>query len=147
MNITTTTTALMLMMMTMMTTTMMLTRKLMTVVFEERDRRQIVVARNICESWLFIGRMPKMCTIPQLVSAPLNLTRAIPIVEHFSRCHPQCEHNYWQGIWVWVWKQPLWQRKCKKLNNGLHDVHFKIAGDSCDLIGSQQCDLFNESHY
>ena len=39
---------------------------------------------------LFISRMPKMCAIPQLVSAPLN---PIPIVEHFRRSHPQCEHS------------------------------------------------------
>ena len=31
-----------------------------------------------------------MCAIPQLVSAPLN---PIPIVEHFRRSHPQCEHS------------------------------------------------------
>ena len=37
------------------------------------------------------------CPIPQLVSAPLNL---LPIVEHFGSSHPQCEHSYWQGIWV-----------------------------------------------
>ena len=86
-----------------------------------------------------------MCAIPQLIPAPLNPIRAIPIVEHFRRSHPQCEHSYWQGIWVG--KQPLWQRKCNKLNNGLHYVHFKITGDPCNLIGSQQCDLFYESHY
>ena len=30
-------------------------------------------------------------------SAPLN---PIPIVEHFRRSHPQCEHCYRQGVWV-----------------------------------------------
>ena len=35
--------------------------------------------------------MPKVCAIPQLVSAPLN---PIPIAEHFRRSHPQCEHSY-----------------------------------------------------
>ena len=60
------------------------------------DRLQIiVVAKNITVLQLFISRMPKMCAIPQLVSAPLNPT---PSVEHFSRSHPQCEHSYGQHI-------------------------------------------------
>ena len=47
------------------------------------DRLQIiVVAKNITVLQLFISRMPKMCAIPQLVSAPLN---PIPTVEHFRR--------------------------------------------------------------
>ena len=47
------------------------------------DRLQIiVVAKNITLLQLFINRMPKMCAIPQLVSAPLN---PIPTVEHFRR--------------------------------------------------------------
>ena len=33
----------------------------------------------------------KFCAIPQFFSAPLN---PIPIVEHFRRSHPQCEHCY-----------------------------------------------------
>ena len=37
--------------------------------------------------------MPKMCAIPQLVSAPLN---TIPIAEHFRGSHPQCKHNHGQ---------------------------------------------------
>ena len=41
--------------------------------------------------------MPKMCAIPQLVSAPLN---PIPMVEHFRRSHPQCEHSYGQHIYI-----------------------------------------------
>ena len=44
------------------------------------DRLQIIlVAKNIYiyVSQLFISRMPKMCAIPQLVSAPLN---PIPIL-------------------------------------------------------------------
>ena len=53
----------------------------------------IVVARNIIVLQLFISRMPKMCAIPQLVSAPL---KPIPTVEHFRRSHPQCEHSYGQ---------------------------------------------------
>ncbi|XP_067041339.1 uncharacterized protein [Acropora muricata] len=44
---------------------------------------------------LFISRMPKMCAILKLVSAPLN---PIPIAEHFRRSHPQCEHSYRQHI-------------------------------------------------
>ena len=59
--------------------------------------------------------MPEMCAIPQLVAAPLN---PIPIVEHSRRSHPQCEHSYWQGIWVG--KQP---KKCNALNNELN-IHF-----------------------
>ena len=44
------------------------------------DRLQIiVVAKNITVLQLFISRMPKMCAIPQLVSAQLN---PIPTVEH-----------------------------------------------------------------
>ena len=51
------------------------------------DRLQIiVVAKNITVLQLFISRMPKMCAIPQLVSAPLN---PIPTVEHFRRTHPR----------------------------------------------------------
>ena len=41
--------------------------------------------------------MPKICAIPQLVSAPLN---PIPTVEHFRRSHPQCEHSYGQHIYM-----------------------------------------------
>ena len=37
-----------------------------------------VVAKNITVLQLFISRTPKMCAIPQLVSAPLN---PIPTVE------------------------------------------------------------------
>ena len=62
------------------------------------DRLQIiVVAKNITVLQLFISRMPKMCAIPQLVSAPLN---PIPTVEHFRRSHPQCEHSYGQHIYM-----------------------------------------------
>ena len=46
----------------------------------------IVVAKNLSVLQLFISRMPKMCAILQLVSAPLN---PIPIAEHFRRSHPQ----------------------------------------------------------
>ena len=38
----------------------------------------IVVAKNLSVLQLFISRMPKMCAILQLVSAPLN---PIPIAE------------------------------------------------------------------
>ena len=55
------------------------------------DRPQTtVVAKNLSVLQLFISRMPKMCAILQLVSAPLN---PIPIAEHFRRSHPQCEHS------------------------------------------------------
>ena len=40
------------------------------------------------KSQLFVSRMPKMCTISQLISAPLN---PITTVENFRRSHPQCE--------------------------------------------------------
>ena len=60
------------------------------------DRLQIiVVAKSITVLQLFISRMPKMCAIPQLVSAPLN---PIPTVEHFRRSHPHgaCHHSkFW----------------------------------------------------
>ena len=62
------------------------------------DRLQIIlVAKNITVLQLFISRMPKMCAIPQLVSAPLN---PIPTVEHFKRRHPQFEHSYGQHIYM-----------------------------------------------
>ena len=57
----------------------------------------IVVAKNLSVLQLFISRMPKMCAILQLVSAPLN---PIPIAEHFRRSHPQCEHSYGQHIYM-----------------------------------------------
>ena len=53
------------------------------------DRLQIiVVAKNITVLQLFKRRMPKMCAIPQLVSAPLN---PISTIEHFRGSYPQCE--------------------------------------------------------
>ena len=61
------------------------------------DRLQIIVVakKYIYVSQLFIGRMPKMRAIPQLVSAPLN---PIPIAEHFRRSHPLCEHSRGQHV-------------------------------------------------
>lgn len=38
-----------------------------------------------------------MCAIPQLVSAPLY---PISKVKHVRRSHLQCEHSYWQGMWI-----------------------------------------------
>ena len=67
----------------------------------------IVVAKNLSVLQLFISRMPKMCAILQLVSAPLN---PIPIAEHFRRSHPQCEHSYGQTSNVrirWCYARPL----------------------------------------
>ena len=62
------------------------------------DRPQTaVVAKNLSLLQLFISRMPKMCAILQLVSAPLN---PIPIAEHFRRSHPQCEHSCEQHIYM-----------------------------------------------
>ena len=62
------------------------------------DRLQIIlVAKNVTVLQLFISRMPKMCAIPQLVSAPLN---PIPTVEHFRRSDPQCEHSYGQHMYM-----------------------------------------------
>ena len=53
------------------------------------DRLQmIVVAKNLSVLQLFIGRMPKMCAILQLVSAPLN---PIPIAEHFRKSYNRNE--------------------------------------------------------
>ena len=57
----------------------------------------LVVAKNLSVLQLFISRMPKMCAILQLVSAPLN---PIPIAEHFRRSHSQCEHSYGQHIYM-----------------------------------------------
>ena len=57
----------------------------------------IVVAKNITVLQLFISRMPKLCAIPQLVSALLN---PIPTVEHFRRSHSQSEHSYGQHIYM-----------------------------------------------
>ena len=56
-----------------------------------------VAKKNISVLQLFISRMPKMCAILQLVSAPLN---PIPIAEHLRRSHPQCEHSYRQHIYM-----------------------------------------------
>ena len=58
----------------------------------KKDRLQIIVVakKYIYVSQLFISRMPKMRTIPQLVSAPLN---PIPIAEYFRRSQPPCEHS------------------------------------------------------
>ena len=65
------------------------------------DRLQMIVVakKYISVLQLFISRMPKMCAIPQLVSAPLN---PIPIAEHFRRSDPQCEHSYGQHIPVYI---------------------------------------------
>ena len=66
------------------------------------DRLQIiVVAKNIYISvlQLFTSRIPKMCAIPQLVSAPLN---PIPTAEHFRRSHPQCEDTYSYGQYIYM---------------------------------------------
>ena len=57
----------------------------------------VVAKKNISVLQLFISRMPKMCAIPQLASAPLNPT---PTAEHFRRSHPQCEHSYGQHIYM-----------------------------------------------
>ena len=63
------------------------------------DRLKIILVAKkyiyLYVSQLFISRMPKMRTIPQLVSAPLN---PIPIAEHFRRSHSPCEHSHGQCI-------------------------------------------------
>ena len=47
------------------------------------------------------------------------------------------------------WMMAYWSNKktlcnlIKSLNIAHHYIHFKIPGDPCDLIGSQQCDLFS----
>ena len=47
------------------------------------------------------------------------------------------------------WMMAYWSNKktlcnlIKGLNIAHHHIHFKIPGDPCDLIGSQQCDLFS----
>ena len=74
----------------------------------------IVVAKNLSVLQLFISRMPKMCAILQLVSAPLN---PIPIVEHFRRSHPQCEHSCGQQIYM---SKEIMQSKMKTLFNELN---------------------------
>ena len=63
------------------------------------DRLQIVVVakKYLCCNCSSVAGMPKMCAIPQLVSAPLN---PIPTAEHFRRSHPQCEHSYGQHIYM-----------------------------------------------
>ena len=66
-------------------------------VFKVDRLQMIVVAKNLSVLQLFISRMPKMCAILQLVSAPLN---PIPIAEHFRRSHPQCEHSCGQHIYM-----------------------------------------------
>jgi len=77
------------------------------------DRLQMtVVAKNISVLQLFISRMPKMCAILQLVSAPLN---PIPIAEHFRRSHPQCEHSCGHHNVDTKW------RKITKIDSLMHD--------------------------
>ena len=49
-------------------------------------RIYMYIGSHLISEKLFISRMPKMCAILQLVSAPLN---PIPIAEHFRRSHPQ----------------------------------------------------------
>ena len=52
------------------------------------DRLQIiVVAKIITVLQLFISRMPKMCAIPQLVSAPLNVRRMVYYNVIYSAYH------------------------------------------------------------
>ena len=51
----------------------------------------MVVAKNITVLQLFISRMPKMCVIPQLVSAPLNPT---PTAEYFSNVSTVTDNTY-----------------------------------------------------
>ena len=74
-------------------------RRLMfpTYLFKVDRLQMIVVAKNLSVLQLFISRMPKMCAILQLVSAPLN---PIPITDHFRRSHPQCEHSCGQHIYM-----------------------------------------------
>ena len=68
-----------------------------TVQFKVNRLQIIVVAKNITVLQLFKRRMPKMCAIPQLVSAPLN---PISTIEHFRRSYPQCEHSYGQHMYM-----------------------------------------------
>ena len=42
----------------------------MSILVFERDRRQIVVAGNICKSKPFVDRMPEMFVLPEFVSLP-----------------------------------------------------------------------------
>ena len=71
----------------------------------------IVVAKKLSVLQLFISRMPKMCAILQLVSAPLN---PIPIAEHFRRSHPQCEQCVW----------PVLQNLCEILTRSGKELKF-----------------------
>ena len=64
----------------------------------------VVAKKKIPVLQLFISRMPKMCAILQLVSAPLN---PIPIAEHFRRSHPRCEHSYGQHIYLYNHPQTI----------------------------------------
>ena len=79
------------------------------------DRLQrIVVAKSLSVLQLFISRMPKMCAILQLVSAPLN---PIPIAEHFRGSHPQCENSCGQHIYI---SKEIMQSKMETLFNELN---------------------------
>ena len=82
----------------------------------------VVVKKNISVLQLFISRMPKMCAILQLVSAPLN---PIPIAEHFRRSHLQCEHSYGQHIYTNILAN--WCRK-RTHRNMQWVCHLKIVG-------------------
>ena len=46
--------------------------------------------KKIAKQLLFINRIPKLCAILQLISAPLN---PVPIEEHFTWSHPLSEHS------------------------------------------------------
>ena len=70
-----------------------------------------------------------MCAILQLVSAPSNPR---PIVDHFRRSHPLCEHSYWTN-WTaherktelktvkwnceWRHKTKQWLQHVRKIEN------------------------------
>ena len=89
------------------------------------DRPQTtVVAKNLSVLQMFISRMPKICAILQLVSAPLN---PIPIAEHFRRSHPQCEHSCGQHIYM---RRKTMQSKMKTLFNELN-THVNQMNKQC----------------
>ena len=69
-----------------------------------------------------------MCTIPQLVSAPLN---PIPTEKHFRRSHPQCEHSYGQHIYMSE------ENNAKTLFNELNK-HVKEINQQCTRT-KQKC--------
>ena len=54
-----------------------------------------MLLKKIAKQLLFISRMPKLCAILELVSAPLN---PVPTEEQLRWSHPLSEHSNWSTL-------------------------------------------------